>query len=508
MVDKPKKTREKPAQSQSEAFFETSGNPRDVVNSLFLQNKVEPLHATEMTDAEQFDDEFLRGCEALGFEPTPQQWQIARSLNAWNAERERHMFGTFAICVPRRAGKTTVILAVALGRCLSRPGYTVLFTAQSGTKASARFLDMARALERVDPSDDSRGFRILRGAGRQNLTFANGSMFYVLTPKPDAFRGDAGDMIILDEAQEHTADESADLMGAILPTMDTRPGAQLVVAGTAGERRSGLFWDTLEEGRNGMSGTGIVEYAAPADTTPEEAASPELWQAAHPGIGTLTELETIEQRFERLPLPQFMREYLGIWPEDFSQSAIDLAAWSDCQTEFVKKPERFALAFDVNLEGTVAAIAVAWRDDHHAFVEIVEHKPGTDWLAPRLAELSRKYRVPIAHDTVGAALVVEGELARLRPRPKMNRLAYRDLSPGCAAFMREINERNLRHFGQPALDEAARNVVKRPLGETGWAWGRRQSAGDITPLVAATFALRAYDMSKPMSKTMIVTSNM
>lgn len=473
-----------------------------------MNSTIYPLHVSAQTDSEQFDEEFLVGCRALGFEPSPQQWIIAHALNAWDSEHDRHLFGTFGICVPRRAGKTTVILAIALGRCLMRPGYSVLFTAQSGTKASARFLDMARALERIQPSEEARGFRILRGAGNQNLTFYNGSHFQVLTPKPDAFRGDAADLIILDEAQEHEAAESAELMGAILPTMDTRPGAQLVVAGTAGLHRSGLFWDTLEEGRNGVAGVGIVEFAAPADTTAEEAANPEVWERAHPGIGTLTTLDVVGQRFARLPLPQFMREYLGIWPEDFSRSAIDIVAWRECATDFVSKPDRFAIAYDVSIDGSSAAIAVAWRDSLHAFVEIVEHKPGTDWLVPRLAELAKRYRMPISHDTVGAALVEAEALQRLRPRPRLQPLAYRDMSPGAAQIMKEINNRTLRHFNQPSLNAAVECVVKRPLGETGFAWGRRQSGGDITPIVAATFALRALDTGKQSTgKTTIVTAN-
>ena len=503
--------------------FETAGNPRDVVRRLFSfggrefptleemavfarEEGTKPLHVSAFDGSENFAEEFLVGCRLLGFEPTPQQWKLASVLNAWDVDRERPLQRTVGVCIPRRAGKTTALLAIAVGRCAVRPGYTVLFTAQSGTKASARFLEMARTLERKEPDADKRGFRIMRGAGNQNLTFHNGSLFQVLPPKPDAFRGDSGDLILLDEAQEHTADVSAELLGAILPTMDTRPGAQLVVAGTAGERRSGIFWDTLEEGRKELPRTGIIEFAAPDSTTDEEAEQPELWERTHPGIGTLTDLETIENNFQKLPRPNFLREYLGIWPQDYSQSAIDLEAWNAGATEFSKKPEQFALAFDVSVDGSVACIAAAWREGDYSFVEIVEHKLGTDWLASRINELARKYRVPIAHDTVGAALVEAEALQRLRPRPKLQPLAYRDLAPGCASFMKEINERTLRHFDQVSLNEAAAKVVKRPLGENGWAWGRRASGGDITPLVAATFALRAFDNMKTPQKMVIVSS--
>lgn len=486
--------------------FESSRNPRDAFSSFFLREGANPLYVSDYAGSEQFADEFLLGAKAMGFVPTPQQWKIACATNAWDEERARPLNRTMGICVPRRAGKTTSLLALAIGRCLARPGYVVLFTAQSGTKASARFLELARSLERVQPDEDARGFRILRGAGNQNLTFHNGSHFQVLPPKPDAFRGDAGDLLILDEAQEHDADSSSELLGAILPTMDTRLGAQLIVAGTAGERRSGLFWDTLEEGRKGIARTGIVEFAAPEHTTEEDASQPSLWESVHPGIGTLTDLETIENNFNRLPRPNFLREYLGIWPEDFSRSAIDMEAWRSSAQDFAKKPEHFALAFDVAVDGSVAAIAAAWRVGDKAFVEIVDHKQGTEWLVPRLKELALRYRATIGHDTVGAALVEAEALSRLRPRPRVAPLAYRDLSPGCARFMKELLEGNLRHFDQPSLNDAALKAVKRPLGENGWAWTRRNSGGDITPLVAATMALRTYDNMKPPSKMQIVTS--
>lgn len=503
--------------------FEDADNPRDVVSETFSyggrefptleelavfarEDGTKPLHVSTFEGSEKFAEEFMVGCRLLGFEPTPQQWKIAGVLNAWDLERERPVQRTVGVCVPRRAGKTTSLLAVALGRCVLRPGYTTLFTAQSGTKASARFLEMARTLERKEPDADKRGFRIMRGAGNQNLTFANGSLFQVLPPKPDAFRGDSGDLILLDEAQEHTADVSAELLGAILPTMDTRPGAQLVIAGTAGERRSGIFWDTLQEGRKELPRTGIVEFAAPDNTTEEEAERPELWEATHPGIGTLTDLETIGNNFQKLPRPNFLREYLGIWPEDYSQSAIDQEAWTACASDFSSKPDKFALAFDVSVDGSVACIAAAWREKDYAYVEIIDHKLGTDWLVPRINELARKYRIPIAHDSVGSVLVEVAALQKLRPRPNLQPLGYRDLAPGCASIMKEINSRTLRHFDQPSLNEAASKVVKRPLGDNGWAWGRRASGGDITPLAAATFALRAFDNMKTPQKMVIVSS--
>jgi hypothetical protein len=51
-----------------------------------------------------------------------------------------------------------------------------------------------------------------------------------------------------------------------------------------------------------------------------------------------------------------------------------------------------------------------------------------------------------------------------------------------------VAQRTLRHLGQPELSDAIAGGVKRPLGDL-WAWSRKSSAVDISPLVAATLAL-------------------
>jgi hypothetical protein len=42
----------------------------------------------------------------------------------------------------------------------------------------------------------------------------------------------------------------------------------------------------------------------------------------------------------------------------------------------------------------------------------------------------------------------------------------------------------------PAFDAARAGATERPLGDA-WAWGRRKSSVDISPLVAATLAVDA-----------------
>jgi hypothetical protein len=181
--------------------------------------------------------------------------------------------------------------------------------------------------------------------------------------------------------------------------------------------------------------------------------------------------------------------------------------WRAGLSDMIAKPAQFALAYDVAPDQSTACIAAAWRVDGIAYVEVVDHRQGVDWLGSRLVELAKRYRVPIAHDTIGAALAEAEWLQRQRPRPRLSPMTLRDVGTGCQVFMKELQGGRLRHFDQNSLNSAAAIAAKRPLSENSWAWGRRLSAGDITPLVASTLALRAFDAVKAPQRMQIVTAN-
>ena len=43
------------------------------------------------------------------------------------------------------------------------------------------------------------------------------------------------------------------------------------------------------------------------------------------------------------------------------------------------------------------------------------------------------------------------------------------------------------HIGQDPLDDACAAATRRPIGDA-WAWGRKASGSDISPMVAVTIA--------------------
>jgi hypothetical protein len=60
----------------------------------------------------------------------------------------------------------------------------------------------------------------------------------------------------------------------------------------------------------------------------------------------------------------------------------------------------------------------------------------------------------------------------------------------CGQLVDLVTDRELVHLGSNELATAVRGARTRPLGDA-WAWSRKNSAVDISPLVAATLALSA-----------------
>lgn len=60
----------------------------------------------------------------------------------------------------------------------------------------------------------------------------------------------------------------------------------------------------------------------------------------------------------------------------------------------------------------------------------------------------------------------------------------------CGRFVDLVDEKALRHLGSSELTGAIRAARTRPLGDA-WAWSRKNSSANISPLVSVTLALSA-----------------
>ncbi|MGN6272494.1 MAG: hypothetical protein ACTHMQ_05320 [Protaetiibacter sp.] len=474
-----------------------------------------PLHLSATTNAERLRHEFEAGARFLGLtEIRPAQWVIADAVNAADEDGDP-LWKTVGICIPRRVGKTVALWCIIFGRMLERPGYRVAFTAQTGLEARERFmLDVVDRLALLYDMDDVKSlpFKVDRSAGASSLRLKNGSILQIKPPLENSFRGNAYDLVVIDEAQRFSVDASHMLMLGAGPTMFGRPGAQLLVTGTAGEQRAGVLWDTLQQGRDETPSAGIVEYAAPDDTTAWEdgdeevegtTRDPALWAEVHPSIGHGVTLADLQVELDRYGQAVFDREYLGLWPVGAGGGRlITYQVWEDARLpgSAPRVPETFSLAFAAHHDGLCASIVAVWaEEDGTARMSILAAKRGTRWLADELLRITEKYKVPIIYDSASDAAKLTVEmLQRAKPRPQLVPLATRDVRIAASGLLAGLKDGNLKHFSQPQLDDAAALVTKRTSGYTGgWYLGRLQNADDISPLEAAALAYQELRNARP-----------
>ncbi len=491
--------------------FSLRNRPLELEPALFpIHTKRRLAHPTHISRIPHGTDiaTAVAGCEWMGKPITPQGAEAVALLNARRPDGRR-VYSELVEMMPRRSTKTTAIFGEFLGRCAKYPRTLILTTAQDGTRA--------REILRGTIMDDleaagflRRGLARFRYAnGSEAIEFYNGSVIKAVPPVPSKFRSKAADVILLDEAGETDADLGHAIIAAALPLMDTRPDAQLVVAGTPPEGgQAGLLWDELQEALNPKAkATAVHAYMLRPDESAAIIANDgtmtmnrRVMMRVHPGIGTVTNLATIRARFDKLTargrLAEFEREYGCKFGTEESAGAIDLARWKACAADLpiaeLDRPDRVGVAFDVEPDGSAAALVAAWRDqDGVAHLELLAFDEGYEWLPAKARAAAKRHRVMVAHDDIGVNVDVAQTLTRLRTKPAP--IPLRKMQAAESRFTREIQTRNLRHYDQPDLTEAAKGAVWRPVGDSGRLFGRKASASAVSPIVAAAAALWQFD---------------
>lgn len=437
------------------------------------------------------------GAKWLGLGLLPQGIEIASVMQA-REDSGRPAYKHVVVEMARRSTKTTAVLAALLGRCLTRDGYKVASTAQTGTKARHKLLEVIEAIRAQGFETDGLG-TCLQGMGDTRIKFANGSTWQALPPKGSAFRSDAFDAVLVDESGEIDDETAADLLSGLIPTADTRPDSQIITAGTPGETRAGLLWDRLGQLRGSRSRMGGVVYEAPDGATfidnETGAVNWGLLLRVHPGIGTLTDVGTIVGNIADLGLDLWSREYLCLWPRNAGVRALDVAAWEACAASGpAVAPANAALAFDVDPDGRYAALVAVWRDaDGRACLEVIEAGQGTEWLPAAAQAAQSMHKGAISYDAIGQNLEVVNTMTAAPWRLRLAPIAYRDQVGAAARIEKAIAARGVVQFGDPALTDAVEGASWRPAGKDGRLFGRTASAASVAALVASAEALWAYD---------------
>jgi hypothetical protein len=428
-----------------------------------------------------------------GLELDPwQEFTLENSLGV----REDGKWAAFevGVNVPRQNGKGGILEARELaGLFIVEDRLTIHSAHQFDTSLEAfrRLLDLIEDT----PELDRQVQRVSRSHGEEGIELKSRRRIRFRTRTKGGGRGFSGDTLILDEAME------IQLMahGALLPTLSARPNPQVLYTGSAVDQQiheHGVVFSRVRERgmRGGERGLMYVEWSADADLADAAlvADDREAWAQANPGLGIRISEEHIGYERASMDPRTFAVERLGIgdWPDTSGEAAsvIDPQVWAGLTDAGSTITGDVVFALDVAPDRSSASVAASGlREDGLGHVEIIKRARGTGWVVDYVAERVDKHGVEIVLvDGKGPA----GSLIEPLQDRGVNVVAVnaQEHAQACGVMFDTVEERALRHLGTQELAAAVRGAAKRPLGDA-WAWSRKTSTVDISPLVAGTLAL-------------------
>lgn len=401
------------------------------------------------------------------------------------------------LVVSRQNGKGSLLEARELAGLFLLGERLIVHSAHEFATSLEAFTRLTALIEDT-PELRNRVRRISHAHGEEGIELKTGQRIRFRTRTKRGGRGFTADCIILDEAMK--IPESAH--GALLPTLAARPNPQLWYTGSAVDQEyeeHGVVLARIRE--RGLAGDdpslAYFEWSAStpfSELTPALANDPAMWAEANPALGIRISAEHVANEYASTRGSRtFVVERLGVgdWPSTAARGSnvIDQVIWASLADRQSEPVGSVSFAFDVTPDRAAAAIGIAGRRaDGKPHIEVVAHKRGTKWVIDRIEELLKKWgESPVLCDAAGPAgsLVTEMEARGI----EVVVVSAKEHAQACGLFYDAVMDSgSLRHGDQADLTLAAISASTRPLGDS-WAWSRKSSDVDISPLVACTIAL-------------------
>lgn len=463
--------------------------------------------------------EAIEVAEAFGIDLD--EWQRSTLIDACGV-REDGKWAAFevALDVPRQNGKGGVLEPRELAGIFAWGERLVLHSAHEFPTATEAMLRMEDILSGT-PEYAAQVKSVSRSHGSEGFIFKSGQRLRYRTRTKGGGRGWSADTLVFDEAMILIAA----FIGALLPTLSAKSmygNPQVWYAGSAVDQLAneyGIVFSRLRGRGHKGDDPSLAWFEWSAVDAVDEKGEPitpdhplvarllddlEAWAAANPALGIRISAEHIAKELRSMGAREFAVERLGIgdYPSiDEDGAPIALTAWDGLVDGKSKLADPVALAFDVSPNRATASISAAGRrSDGLWHGEVIECAHGTGWIVQRLLELDADHEpIAILYDTASpaASLASELEQAGVTVTP----VTAAEHAQACGMLFDAVDQATVRHLGTDEVRAALKGAKKRTLGEA-WAWSRKNSGVDITPLVSFTIALwgaRTIDPPKPSS---------
>lgn len=435
----------------------------------------------------------------------------------------------FEICIilSRQNGKGSVLEALELAWLFLFGEQLVTHSAHLFETSRLHFIRMMALIQdqeqferRIFKVKEGRGAEEIILHGRPGARLTERPSLKFITRKGGQGRGFTSGKVVLDEAMIL----DASMVAGVIPTMATKPEAQVVYTGSAGFKTSTQLGLVRARGYRKDPAVALLEWAAQRPVYDEDGrqvggddpASPATWAKVNPNMGPpghsghVIGQDYIRNEMATLGGPEshyFWRERLGIgdYPVDEERWVVfSKGQWERCHVPESQPSAWRVHAFDTDprLDVTTLVIASWAQVDGVAtgavHLEIAARHRGSLWCAGVAAEHAAE--VPGAIFTVlapSAAAHLKGALEAKRLRveaPSMG--AY---AASCETLAQYVRAGLVSHLDQRPFRAAFGGGDKREGVEGGWVWDRETGA-EAAPAVAGSLAMWALLAFPPVAE--------
>ena len=405
-------------------------------------------------------------------------WMARTPSGKWSAP-------TCGGSVPRQNGKSLLVQGRAESGMIMY-NEQVIYTAHLQKTATETFEEMR---DFFDHPKLKKYVKEIRSAlGRECIILKSGARIKFLARTRNGGRGQHGDLLIFDEAQE--LDENA--QASFLPAISASLNPQTIYVGTPPDPTvTGTVFRTIR--KKAISGetkkTAWFEYSVQEIG---DVGDKKRWQATNPALGRRILMSTIEGEYEQMDADTFARERLGWWtPEETHTEdlALDADAWQKCASDELKPEGKTAYGVKFSADATeVVLCGAVIPKEGKARISLINRQPtaiGIQWLADWLNErysiaacvvIDGRNGVDVLCDKIAKTWKYKGSV--IRPRAG-------DVIAAVGLLTNMVNEKTLTWYRQQdALNQSAITSIKRKIG-SGYGFGGM----DSLPIDACSLAL-------------------
>lgn len=419
---------------------------------------------------------------------TAQEWQALMLYDIMALDDSGlwlHM--KFGWSIPRRNGKSEILIMRSLYGVTH--GEKILYTAHRVTTSHNAW---EKIVERLANAGYVEGedFKSNKRNGDESIKWLNGSSGSInfRTRSPKGGLGEGYDLLIIDEAQEYTADQESALKYVVTDSKNP----QTLMCGTPPTAVSSgtVFLNYRRDTLTGKSeSSGWAEWSVPVLS---DAHDPELWYQTNPSLGTILTERTIKSELGEDAVDANIQR-LGLWLKYNLKSAISKEEWLEyalTDKPVLKTPVRIFYGVKYSqTSGNVSLSAAAKTADNQIFVESIDCRPirdGNQWI---LDFLRNPHAEKVAIDGAGKQNILADNMkdASVRCKPLLPKVP--EIIEANALFEQKLFAGEIRHKAQPALIQAVANCEHRNIGSNGgFGYTSILEGADISLLESLTLA--------------------